>query len=119
MEGLIKRISKFVFKIFITDIFLMGLAFIISYLSKMKISDILVYVGFFCILIGALSMIGRGNNSADVTYFMSKSVGTKSMNEITEENYKNRNNSMRFLIFMSCVGGFLIAIVVLIDLIFK
>ena len=118
MEGLIKRISKFVFKIFITDLFLMGIAFIISYLSKMKINDILVYVGFFCILIGALS-IGRGNNSADVTYYMSKSVGTKSMNENTEENYKHRNNSMRFLIFMSCVGGILIAIVVLMDRVFK
>jgi hypothetical protein len=119
MKGLIKRSGKFIFKIFIADLVLLGLAYLISYLSKMKFNDVLVYVGFFCILIGGLSMMGRGNNSADVTYFMSKSVGAKSMNEITDENFKNRNNSMRFLIFMSCVGVSLIAIVALIDVIFK
>ncbi|MHB8128461.1 MAG: hypothetical protein ACYDEX_05650 [Mobilitalea sp.] len=119
MEGLIKRISKFVFKIIIADIFLMGVAFIITYLSKIKINDILVYMGLICIVIGGFSMMRSGNNSADATYFMSKSVGTKSITETTEENYKNRNNSMRFLIFMSCVGGILIAIVVLMDHVFK
>lgn len=119
MEGLIKRISKFVFKVFITDLFLIGVAFIISYLSKIIINDILVYAGLICIAIGGFSMMGSGNNSADAKYFMSKSVGTKSMNETTEENYKNRNNSMRFLIFMSCVGGILIAIAALTNLIFK
>ncbi|MBH1942148.1 hypothetical protein I5677_14695 [Mobilitalea sibirica] len=118
MKGLIKRISKFMFKIIIADIILAGLAFVISYFSDMKISDIMVYAGIICILIGGLSLLGSGNNSADVTYIISKSAGNNSMNENTEENYKNRNNSMRFLIFMSCVGGFLLAIVALIDYIF-
>jgi NADH:ubiquinone oxidoreductase subunit 5 (subunit L)/multisubunit Na+/H+ antiporter MnhA subunit len=117
MGGLLKKIGKFGLKVFITAIMLIGLAILISYLSKMKFSDTLVYGGFFCILVGGFSLLGSNNNSADATYFMSKSVGTQSTNEITEENYKNRNNSMRFLIFMSCVGGILIGLSALIEFI--
>lgn len=119
MQKLIKKFSKFVIKIFIADIFLIGLSFIISYFSKITINDILVYVGIFCILIGMLSVAGNSKNSADATYFISKSVGTKSMNEISEENLKSRNSSMDFLIFMLCSGGFLVAIGAFIDYIFK
>lgn len=114
MEGLIKRISKFALKVFITDVILMGVALLITYLSKMKINDVLVYVGLVCIVIGGFSLMGSSNNSADATYIMSKSVSTKSMNETTEENFINRNKSMGFLIFMFCVGGILIAISALI-----
>lgn len=119
MDGLIKRFCKYLFKILIVDIFLTVLAFIISYFSKINISDILLYVGILCMIIGMLSVLGNSNNSVDATYFISKSAGTKSINEITEENYKNRNSSLRFLVFMSCVGGFFITIVVVMDLVLK
>ncbi len=119
MAGLMKRLSKFTLKVFITDTFLVGFSAAISFFFKMKISDVLVYVGILCIIIGGFSMMGSSNNSADTNYYMSKSIGTKAMNEITEENYKSRNKSMRFLMFMSCSGGLLIAIVVLTDFLFK
>lgn len=119
MKGIMKRISKFVLKLLITDALLIGLAFLISYFSKMNISDLLVYIGIICLIIGGFSMMGSGNNSGDAKYFMSKSIGTKSSDELTEENYKSRNSSMRFLLFMFCAGALLIAVVVLKDLIYK
>ncbi len=119
MKGLFKRIGKYILKVFIVDGILAGLAFIISYFSKMRMNDILLYIGIICMLIGMLSVIGNSNNSRDANYFISKSVGAKSVNEITEENYKNRNKSASFMIFMLCAGGVFIAVVALIDVVLK
>lgn len=119
MNELAKRIGKYIIKVLIVDILLVGIAFIISYYSKVNFSDVLVYIGIFCLIIGGFSMMGNNRNSADANYFMSKSVGSKSTNEATEENFNNRNSSMKFLIFMFCVGGLLIAMVVLIDYVLK
>jgi O-antigen/teichoic acid export membrane protein len=107
MKEIITRIRKFVVKLLLTEIILAAVSLIISYFMKLKISDTLIYIGAICLLIGMFSIIGQRNNSSDPTYFMSKSVGAKSTNEINQENYKNRNSSMRFLIFMSCIGTIL------------
>jgi F0F1-type ATP synthase membrane subunit a len=119
MKGFIKRGCRYILKVLIVDGVLTGLAFVISYFSKMRMNDVLLYVGVICMLIGMLSMLGNNNNSVDVKYFISKSVGVNSINEITEENYKNRNKSASFMIFMLCVGGVFIAIVALIDVVLK
>jgi hypothetical protein len=117
MNGL-SRGAACIFLVLIVDEFLQT-SFIISYFSKIRMNDVLLYTGVICMIIGMLSMLGHNNNSVDVNYFISKSAGVNSINEITEENYKNRNKSASFMIFMLCVGGVFIAIVALIDVVLK
>ena len=119
MEELGKRIGKFVLLLVAADLLLFGLAYAIAYFSKIALSEVLFYAGLLCIIIGGLSMVGNRDNSTDASYFMAKSVGAKSTNEFNEESFDKRSSRWRFLIFMASVGGVLIAIVVLSDVLLK
>ncbi len=108
MKPKMKRLMLYVLKVIVASAVLGGAAYVISLVTKRNFNDNLVYAGMLCLLVGGLSIVGQRNTSTDVSYFQSRSVGSNSVREITEENYKNRNSSMRFLIFMLLVGAILL-----------
>ncbi len=50
--------------------------------TNREFNDTLVYAGVLCLLMGGLSILGQKNNSSDLNYFQSRSVGAKSVTEI-------------------------------------
>ncbi|HBM75202.1 MAG TPA: hypothetical protein DD429_06570 [Clostridiaceae bacterium] len=100
---------KYVKKIFLTVVIICMLIIMISKIFKFKLSGTFLYSGLICLILGGFSLIGNIKISSSYRYFQVQSI-SRPIDQISADNYKSRDSSLRFLIFMSSIGAILLLI---------
>jgi hypothetical protein len=115
MKKYLDSIMKSIIKAIIVMAMISALSIAISYFFKLVLSNTIMYAGIICLVLGILSIIGNNNVTSDPTFFQSKSLFAKTVNDINSDNFKSRESSMNFLLFMFVVGALLIVISMILE----
>jgi hypothetical protein len=101
MKGNIRRYGKrMLWVLLITSAVLIAFAVITRY----KLSMVFYFMGLGYIAIGGMSFVGNLSMTSNTSYLQVRSVASKSVYESSLDDYKSRNSSFSFLLFMAASG---------------
>lgn len=104
------RILKFILKVIIGTSIFAFIAYLISRIFTITISDSLTITGVLSLAIGIFSLQGNGNMSVGSQYYQAESISSKSILDRTLNNFKARNKSYIFLFYMLIISIILFTI---------
>jgi hypothetical protein len=100
-KGNIRRYGKrMLWVLLITSAVLIAFAVITRY----KLSMVFYFMGLGYIAIGGMSFVGNLSMTSNTSYLQVRSVASKSVYESSLDDYKSRNSSFSFLLFMAASG---------------
>lgn len=115
MKDFLKKIIKYVKNVFLTSVIISILDYIAAAVFKLKLSSTFLYTALICFIAGGLSIFGNISMTSDYRYVQSESISSRGLYKNTADNYKSRNSSLKFLIFMAVTGIILLIIAGILD----
>ncbi|MCY6371595.1 hypothetical protein [Clostridium ganghwense] len=101
--SLLKTILKMI--ILITATFVM--CFAISYFKHSNLNNALRFTGLVYMLVGLLSNLGSASFMGNMKFLQARSAGYRESFENTEDDFRLRDSSLKFMAFMA-ISGFIL-----------
>jgi hypothetical protein len=104
MNKVLKSLLKFARRVLIGGVIFTVIAFLIYRFFHVNLADAFTYAGFISIAIGSASIPGRMSMDMKPSLFQSRSVSSKSFGDQMAEDFKEKDNNYKFLLYMVSIG---------------